>query len=98
VTALTITPGAPPKMANAWCAAQNGGGALAVSTTDGQSNFLVWALGGGRLRAFDGDTGAVGYAGGGAGDGVNGVGRFQSPMIAKGAVYVGSATGLARYH
>jgi hypothetical protein len=99
VTALKITPGKPPTMAHAWCAQQGGSGSLAVSTTDGQSNFLVWALGGGRLYAFDADTGTIVFGGGGGTDGFNGVPLFQTPMIAKGYVYVGSNGGqVVRFH
>jgi hypothetical protein len=99
VTAIKITPGKPPAMAHAWCAQQGGSGSLAVSTTDGQSNFLVWAFGGGRLYALDGDSGAVVYGGGGGTDTFNGVPLFQTPMIAKGYVYVGTTGGqLVRFH
>jgi hypothetical protein len=97
ITALRITPGNPPAIHAAWCATQNGQGALAVSSTDGQSNFIVWGLAGNRLHAFDGDTGAAIFNGGGAMDTTAGVGRFQSPMIAKGYVYVGANGQLGRF-
>ncbi len=99
ITALKVTPGSPPKMAQAWCSQQGGSGSLAVSTTDGQTNFLVWGLGGGRLYAFDADTGAVVFGGGGGTDGFNGVPLYQTPMVAKGYVYVGTKGGqLVRFH
>jgi hypothetical protein len=98
ITALKITPGTPPTIHSAWCATQNGGGALAVSTTGGQANFVVWGLGGGRLHAFDGDAGATIFNGGGPMDSIGGVSRFQAPMIAKGYVYVAGHGQLSRYH
>jgi hypothetical protein len=106
VTALKIEAGSPPKVAHAWCANQHGSGSLAVSTTDGRSNFVVWGIGAtgdngakgdDRLHGFDGDTGAVVYGGGAAADAMNPVGRFQSPMIAKGHIYVGANGQLNRF-
>jgi hypothetical protein len=99
VTAIKIAPGNPPTMTHGWCAQQGGSGSLAVSTTDGQSNFLVWALGGGHLYALDADTGHIVFGGGAGGDGFNGVPLFQTPMIAKGHVYIGTTGGqLVRFH
>ncbi len=98
ITALEITPGKPPAVHAGWCATQNGEGALAVSSTDGVSNFVVWGLAGNRLRAFDGETGAAIFDGGSATDTTKNVSRFQSPMIAKGYVYVGANGQLSRFH
>lgn len=63
LTAVKITPGAPPTMNVAWCAKQGGTGSPMVTTTDGTSNVIVWGLGaesgGSPVTGFDGDTGAV---------------------------------------
>ncbi|PYK14414.1 MAG: hypothetical protein DME55_15270, partial [Verrucomicrobia bacterium] len=67
--AYKITPTNPPTIVFAWSASQNGRGSPWVTTTDGASNFIVWVAGVGgdqRLHGYDGDTGAVIYAGGGA--------------------------------
>lgn len=90
----------------AWCADQKGAGSVVVSTTDGKSNPIVWgigttgdnnAAGDNRLHAFDGDTGAVIYGGGGASDGMDHLGRFQAPMIAKGSIYIGAQNALYKF-
>ena len=50
----------PPKIATAWCGAVDGRGAPIVTTTDGQSNPIVWMLGAegdNRLYGFRGDDG-----------------------------------------
>ena len=107
VTALAVSATSPPKLSAAWCADQHGAGVLAVSTTDGTNDAVVWGLGttgdnnaagDQRLHAFDGETGAVLYGGGGPNDVMNHLGRFMSPMIAKGAIYVGAQQRLHRFH
>ena len=80
---------------------------MAVSSTDGTHETVVRGLGAtgdnsvegdGRLHAFDGETGAILYAGGGSVDHMDHIGRFQAPMIAKGYVYVGAENRLYRFH
>jgi outer membrane protein assembly factor BamB len=91
LTALRLSASAPPTASFAWCAHQNGAGSPIVTTTDGQAEALVWAVGSegdNRLRAFDGETGAVVYAGGGAAEAMSFVRRFQSPIVAGGRIYV----------
>ena len=47
-------------MTTAWCGAFRGDGSAIVTTTDGSSNPIVWALGAegdNRLHGFRGDTG-----------------------------------------
>jgi hypothetical protein len=64
-----------------------------VTTTDGHSDAVVWGFGSqGSLRftGFDGDTGAVVFAGGGANDVVNQVQAHTSPIVAKGRMYIAS--------
>ena len=89
LTAVRITSGAPPRVATAWCAPLDGRGSPMVTTTDGQSEAVVWAVGAegdGRLHGFDGDTGAV--VSSGAGGEPLAVRRFQTPILAGGRIYV----------
>jgi len=90
LVALRIS-GTPPTFQTAWCASQNGTGSPIVTTTDGQANAIVWGLGAegdGRLHGFDGDTGQVVFAGGGSSDAMGGISRFQTPIVAKGRLFV----------
>ena len=96
--AVKVTPGSPPTMQLAWCAAAGSGdGSPMVTTTDGTANAIVWAIGtereggGGdhRIHGFDGDTGAVVYGGGTATDQMSGtLRRFITPIVAKGRIFV----------
>jgi hypothetical protein len=100
LTAVRITPGAPPTAAVAWCARQNGMGSPMVTTTDGRANAIVWSVGAegdGRLRGFDGDGGQVVYDGGGAGDALGEVARFQAPILAGGRIFVATRNGVKAF-
>jgi hypothetical protein len=98
LVAFKITATSPPTITPAWCADQKGGGSPMVTTTDGHSQAVVWAIGTEqesgagdyRLHGFDGDTGAVVYDGGGAGDVMSEVRRFSTPIAAKGRIFVAS--------
>jgi hypothetical protein len=62
-----------------------------VTTTDGKSDAIVWAIGAEddqRLHGYDGDTGEVVFAGGGAGDAMMSTSRFITPIAAKGRIFV----------
>jgi hypothetical protein len=83
---IAIAAGAPPTLRVAWCAAANGRGSPIVTTTDGTSNPIIWAVGAegdNRLHGFRGDTGTVVFSGGRVGDAMAEVRRFQ-PLIAAG--------------
>lgn len=92
LVALRIGAASPPTLSVAWCADNQGQGSPIATTTDGQANALVWSAGAEsskRLHAFDGETGAVVYAGGGAGDVMsNTTRRFNSPIAVKGRIFV----------
>lgn len=93
LTAVKITPGTPPTLSVAWCADQGGLGSPMVTqtATDG-GDTIVWSVGSegdDRLHGFDGDTGAVVFDGGGAGDQMSSVRRYITPMAAAGRIYVG---------
>ena len=91
LVALKITAGSPPTLSTAWCAAANGRGAPAITTTDGHANAIVWIIGAehsNRLRGFRADTGAVVFAGGGPAEAMSEVRRFQTPIAAGRHLYV----------
>ena len=69
VAAYKVTATSPPTIVPAWSVSQTGLGSAWVTSTDGTNNAIVWVAGAGgdgRLHAYDGDTGNVVYAGGGA--------------------------------
>ena len=92
LTAVRIGAAAPPTLTVAWCADMGGHGSPAVTMTDAEgSNAIVWAVGAegdNRLRGFDGDTGAVVFGGGGPADALTTVVRFQTPIVARGRIFV----------
>jgi outer membrane protein assembly factor BamB len=91
LVAVKIAPGDPPQLSLAWCAGTGSAGSPIATTTDGTSNPIVWAVGAEgdqRLHGYDGDTGAVIFAGGGAGDGMASTSRFITPIVAKGRLFV----------
>src|SRR5439155_23651048 len=68
--AYKVTATNPTTIIFAWSQTQNGRGSPWVTTIDGTNNTIVWVAGTGnggdqRLHGYDGDTGAVIYAGGG---------------------------------
>ena len=96
--AIRIGAASPPTLNVAWCANNQGSGSPIVTTTDGQSNAIVWtagAEGSKRLHGFDGDTGALVYTGGGAGDVMpNQVRHFNSPIAVNGRIIVAADNAL----
>jgi hypothetical protein len=90
--ALRVTATSPPTLVPAWCASSEGQGSPIATTTDGESNPLVWivgAQGSDRLLAFDGDTGAAVYTGGGAAEQLGNIQHWTSPIVAKGRFIIG---------
>jgi hypothetical protein len=89
--AVKIAPGNPPQLSLAWCAGTGSTGSPIVTTTDGTSNPIVWVGGiesDQRMHGYDGDTGAVVFDGGGAGDAMTSTSRFITPIVAKGRIFV----------
>ncbi|PYJ92034.1 MAG: hypothetical protein DME71_00390, partial [Verrucomicrobia bacterium] len=86
----------PPfiKIPLAWNVSQNGCGSPFVTSTDGTNNMVVWAVGTGasgdqKLHGYDGDTGAVVYAGGGANETMAGTHSYSTTgIVARGRIYV----------
>jgi hypothetical protein len=97
LTAVRLVPGAPPTAQVAWCADAGGRGSPMVTTTDGRAEALVWVVGAegdGKLRAYDGDTGAPVFTGGPVPDKVR---RFQSPIPSDGRIYVAADGGVRAF-
>jgi hypothetical protein len=91
LVALRIAAGSPPALSVAWCAAANGRGSPAITTTDGRANAIVWIVAAehsNRLKGFRADTGAAVFAGGGPGEAMSEVRRFQTPIAVGRRLYV----------
>lgn len=91
ITTLKITGGMPPQVSVAWCGGTAGQGSPIVTSTGSNADSIVWyvaAEGDNRLRGFNGETGAVIFNGGGASEAMTGITRFQSPIVAKGRIFV----------
>src|SRR5262249_44849347 len=93
IRAYKITPTNPPTIVFAWSQNQDGRGSPWVTTTDGTNNTIVWyaATGGDqRLHAYDGDTGAVIYTGGGTNELMTGTRQWNTGIAARGRIYFGA--------
>ena len=76
-----------------WSIGQSGRGSPWVTTTDGTNNVIVWVAGVGgdqRLHGYNGDTGAVIYAGGGSNELMSGTRQWNTGMVARGRIYFGA--------
>jgi hypothetical protein len=88
---LFIIASNPPAISNAWNAVAGGRGSPFVTSTDGTNNVIVWGIGSEndqRLHAFNADTGAVVYSGGGANELMAGTRRWNTAIAARGRIYV----------
>ena len=93
VRAYKVTPTNPPTIVFAWSQGQDGRGSPWVTKTDGTNNTIVWyaATGGDqRLHAYDGDTGAIIYAGGGTNELMSGTRQWNTGIAARGRIYFGA--------
>jgi hypothetical protein len=91
LTAFKITPTNPPTIATGWSVSSTGRTSPFVTSTDGTSNSIVWAYGNGtnqRLFGYNGETGALIFAGGGANDTISGTRTFNTGIAARGRIYV----------
>jgi outer membrane protein assembly factor BamB len=98
IATLQITAGAPPRLIGAWCAI-GGAGSPIVTTSDGHSDAIVWQMGAetdNHLHAFDGDTGAP-LAFPGKSVTIPGMRRYNSPIAAKGRIYVAADGGVVAF-
>jgi hypothetical protein len=95
ITAVKVGAASPPTMDVTWCAGPAGDGSAMVTTTDGTAETIVWHVAGDRkLRGFNGETGAVVYNGGGAMEQMAMFNKFQTPIAAKGKIYVAAGNEL----
>jgi hypothetical protein len=93
IRAYRITPTNPPTIVFAWSVGQSGRGSPWVTTTDGTNNVIVWVAGVAgdqRLHGYDGNTGAMVYAGGGANELMSGTRQWNTGMVAHGRIYFGA--------
>src|SRR6476661_6442268 len=92
LSALRVTATNPPAIVTGWSVSRNGCGSPFVTSTDGTNNTIVWVVGtqgDQRLHGYDGDTGAVVYAGGGANELMAGTHSYPTTGIAaRGRIYV----------
>ena len=91
IKAYKITATSPPAITFAWEQTQSGRGSPWVTTTDSINNAIVWVVGAQgdhRLHGYNGDTGAVVYAGGGADELMTGDRKWNSGIVARGSIYV----------
>jgi hypothetical protein len=92
LSTFRITATHPPAITNGWSVNRNGCGSPFVTSTDGTNNIIVWVVGASgdqRLHGYDGDTGAVIYAGGGANELMAGTHSYSTTGIAaRGHIYV----------
>ncbi len=92
ISAYRITATSPPVITPAWSLSQSGQGSPWVTSTDGANNAIVWVVGsdsGGdqRLHGYNGDTGAVIYAGGGTNELMTNTRKWNSGIVARGRIY-----------
>jgi hypothetical protein len=95
IRAYRVTATNPPTIVFAWSQSQSGRGSPWVTTTDGTNNMIVWyaattSSGDQRLHAYDGDTGAIIYAGGGTNELMTGTRQWNTGMVARGRIYFGA--------
>ena len=93
ISAYKVTATNPPTIVSAWTVSQNGRGSPWVTTTNGTNNVIVWVVGtqgDQRLHGYDGDTGVVIYAGGGANELMSGTRQWNTGMVARGRIYFGA--------
>ena len=78
-------------MIPAWTVTQNGQGSPWVTTTDGTNNTIVWVVGSGsgdqRLYGYNGNTGAIVYAGGGPNELMANTRKWNTGVVARGRLY-----------
>jgi outer membrane protein assembly factor BamB len=89
MTMLNVAASGTSPVTFAWCTAFNGRGAPIVTTTDGSSNAIVWAVGAegdNQLHGFNALTGQVVFSG--TGTTMAGLHHFQTIMVADGRFYV----------
>ena len=97
LSSFRINAANPPTISGGWSVGRNGCGSPFVTSTDGTNNMIVWVVGTAtngfpgdqRLHGYDGDTGAVVYAGGDADELMAGTHSYSTTgIVARGRIYV----------
>ncbi len=91
LTTFRITATSPPSITSGWSVSGSGRGSPFATSTDGTNNPIVWVVGAEgdqRLHGYDGDTGNVVYAGGGANELMAGTQRYNTGIAARGRIYI----------
>ncbi len=87
-----ITATNPPALIPGWDLNRTGCGSPFVTSTDGSNDTIIWVVGTGgdeKLHGYDGDTGAVIFAGGGANETMAGTHSYSTTgIVARGRIYV----------
>jgi hypothetical protein len=94
LAALTVQAG--PKLAPSWCAAAGDLGVPSTSMSAPGKDAIVWATGASQLHAYDAETGASLFTGKTA-DAITANSYFNTPIIAKGRVWVATHTQLSSF-
>jgi outer membrane protein assembly factor BamB len=103
LSTIKVIPGNPPKLAGGWCALQGGAGSpiatasSAASGSQAPEDVVAWGLGtnsmgqagSGKLRAFDGDTGALLAE---SPTTMPDLEHWISPIVANGRIYIAGDT------
>jgi hypothetical protein len=91
---LKLDPAAKSKVTSMWCASNQGKGSPIITTTDGQTDALVWTAGAEtteRLHAWDLVTGTpVALGGDAASDVMAALRRFTTVIVVHGRIFVGA--------
>ena len=91
LTVLKIEAHPAPRISTAWCGDISGRGAPIATADDDNSSPIVWMVGAegdNRLHGFRADTGAPVFAGGGAGDAMQGLRHFVTILAADERLFV----------
>jgi PQQ enzyme-like repeat protein len=97
LSSFRINAANPPTISGGWSVGRNGCGSPFVTSTDGTNNMIVWVVGTAtngfpgdqRLHGYDGDTGAVVYAGGNADELMAGTHSYSTTgIVTRGRIYV----------
>jgi cell division septation protein DedD len=93
LSTFRITATSPPTIDfPVWSVPGNACGSPFVTSTDGTSNMVVWVVGAGgdeKLHGYDGNTGAIIFAGGGPNETMGGTHTYSTTgIVARGRIYV----------
>lgn len=91
ITMLNVAASGSSPMSFAWCAAFSGGGAPILTTTDGSSEPIVWAVGAegdNELHGFNALNGKAVFSGNGTA--MSGLHHFQTILATRDRLFVGA--------